>query len=147
MSLYGVIQDCAEHSTTIWRMIWWSRMGPLWRPNRNVPTSSPSAGEWSKIPIDTWNWDTNRSQWIPANPTKILELNLTNKICNKNFRIKFVRHLISFHFILALMTLYSMASAQMWRSTRTQENGSTVTQYTTWPAQNWSQSLDVSKPN
>lgn len=86
----------------------------------------------------------------PANPIrKILSIKfiyLTYRICYKNFWIKFVRHIISF-FFLALMKLYSMASAQMWWSTRIQGNSSTVTQYTTWPARNWPQILDVSKPN
>lgn len=149
MSLCGIIQDCAEHSTTIWRMIWWSRMEPLWRQNRTVPRPSPSAGEWSKIPIDTWNWDPNRSRSSKSHFKRILSIKfiyLTYRICYKNFWIKFVRHIISF-FFLALMKLYSMASAQMWWSTRIQGNSSTATQYTTWPARNWPQILDVSKPN
>lgn len=149
MSLCGIIQDCAEHSTTIWGMIWWSRMEPLWRQNRTVPRPSPSAGEWSKIPIDTWNLDPNRSRSSKSHFKRILSIKfiyLTYRICYKNFRIKFVRHLISF-FFLALMKLYSMASAQMWWSIRIQGNSSTATQYTTWPARNWPQILDVSKPN
>lgn len=101
MSLCGIIQDCAEHSTTIWGMIWWSRMEPLWRQNRTVPRPSPSAGEWSKIPIDTWNLDPNRSRSSKSHFKRILSIKfiyLTYRICYKNFRIKFVRHLILFFF-------------------------------------------------